>query len=309
MPNNTPRISIVVLNWNRAKDTLECMASLEKLDKRNYKLSVNLVDNGSTANSVEIFKRYKTHNFKIQLIINKENLGYAAGNNIGMRKAINDGSDFVMVLNNDTFVHPQLISGLLKTFNEYPNAGIVSPKIYFAKGFEFHKDRYSKNELGKVIWFAGGDIDWNNVYGTNHGVDEIDHGQFDKIREVDFVTGACLMARSKTLEEVGMFDERYFSYFEDTDLSQRMKNRGLKVLYSPYGVIWHKVAQTSKIGGELNDYFLTRNRILFGMRYAPLRSKIALIRESLRLMTAGRKWQKAGVRDFYLGRFGKGSWE
>ena len=88
-----------------------------------------------------------------------------------------------------------------------------------------------------------------------------------------------------------------------------MKNRGWKVLYEPKGIVWHKVAQSSGIGSNLNDYFITRNRMLFGMRYASLRTKFALAKESIKLLLNGRKWQKIGVRDFYLGRFGRGSWE
>ena len=98
-------------------------------------------------------------------------------------------------------------------------------------------------------------------------------------------------------------------YFEDTDLSQRLKLAGKKIVYDPSGVIWHKVAQSSGIGSNLNDYFTTRNRMLFGMKYASFRTKIALLRESVRLLISGRKYQKQGIKDFYLGRFGKGSWK
>ena len=105
-----------------------------------------------------------------------------------------------------------------------------------------------------------------------------------------------------------MYDKRYFAYLEDADLSQRIREAGWKVLYSPNAHLWHKVAQSSGIGSDLNDYFLTRNRMLFGMRYASLRTRFALLRESLRLLVNGRKWQRIGIRDFYFGRLGKGSW-
>lgn len=154
-----------------------------------------------------------------------------------------------------------------------------------------------------------GDIDWANVYGTNHGVDEVDRGQYDKTKETDFATGSCMFLRCKALDDVGLLDEKYFMYFEDADLSQRMEKSGWKILYAPKATLWHKVAQSSAIGGELNDYYITRNRLLFGMRYAPLRTKFALVRESIKLAITGRKWQRVGARDFYLGRFGKGSWE
>jgi hypothetical protein len=115
--------------------------------------------------------------------------------------------------------------------------------------------------------------------------------------------------RSEALKNAGLFEEKYFMYLEDADLSQRLKRKGWEVLYTPKAEIWHKVAQSSGIGSDLNDYFITRNRLLFGMRYAALRTKFALIRESIRLLLTGRKWQKTGIRDFYLGRFGRGSWK
>ena len=87
-----------------------------------------------------------------------------------------------------------------------------------------------------------------------------------------------------------------------------LEKGGFEVMYVPDAHIWHKVAQSSGIGSELNDYFITRNRMLFGLKYAPLRTKLALIKESLKLLLSGRKWQKTGISDYYLGRFGKGSW-
>jgi len=302
-------VSIVVLNWNGGKDTIECLQSLEKLSTKGFTLSILLVDNGSSIKSIRAIKEYISGcKKKIKLIENGKNLGFTGGNNIGMKHAIKDGADYIMLLNNDTLVDKDLIKGLIDTFKLFEHVGMVSPKIYFAKGYEFKK-QYTKNELGKVIWYAGGNMDWENIYGSNNGVDEVDKGQFDKVAETDFATGACSFINVKALKETGYFDEKYFMYLEDADLSQRMKKKGWKVLYSPKGFLWHRVAQSSGIGSNLNDYFITRNRLLFGLRYAKLRTKIALIKESVKFLLKGRKWQKIGVRDFYLKRFGKGSWK
>lgn len=305
------KIFIVILNWNGLSDTLNCLESIKKLKTGNFQLNTIVVDNGS-----ENISKLRTQMSSLQLksknlrlIENKENLGFAGGNNVGIKYALNDSADYVMVLNNDTIVDSNMMAGLIKELESKDRIGSVSPKIYFHKGFEFHKERYKDSDLGKVIWYAGGKIDWENVNGNNFGVDEIDNGQYERTLETDFTTGACTIFNAKALNEVGLFDEKYFLYFEDTDLSIRMKQKGWKVLYSPKGFLWHKVAQSSKIGGELNDYFITRNRLLFGMRYAPVRSKFALFRESLKLITKGRKWQRVGVKDFYLRKFGKGSWK
>lgn len=302
----TPKISVIVLSWNRKKDTIETIESLAKSSIDGFEMEILVVDNGSTDDSVVAIRKLKLKNLKV--IVNKENLGFAEGNNIGMDDAIKRSFDYVALLNDDTYVDTNLIKNIIQEHEKFPDAGAISPKIYFAKGFEYHK-RYKEGDLGKVIWYAGGDIDWNNVYGSNHGVDQVDAGQFEKIKETDFATGCFVMYKAKALKEVGYYDKCFFAYMEDADHAQRLKKLGYKVLYSPRGWMWHKVSQSSGIGSNLNDYFLTRNRMMFGMKYASLRTKFALIRESIKLLLRGRLWQKIGIRDYYLKKYGKGSWK
>ena len=236
------------------------------------------------------------------------NLGFTGGNNQGIRQALKWGADAVWLLNDDVKVDKYALSELVKSIYDV-QVGAAVPKIYFYPGFEFHKERYSKRELGKVIWYAGGEIDWDNVIGVHRGVDEVDHGQFDRKKEVGFTTGCSMVITRRALEKVGLLDEKYFMYLEDLDYSERIKKAGFKIIYEPKAIVWHKNAQSSGVGSDLNDYFFTRNRLLFGMTYAPVRTKFALIRESGRLAVKGRKWQKRGVVDFYLRNFEKGSWK
>jgi GT2 family glycosyltransferase len=300
------KIFVVILNWNRAQDTIECLRSVSQLRVGGYELRTIVVDNASSDDSI---KKIAGFDPELKIIKNNENLGFAEGNNVGVRYALQNGADYVLVLNNDTLVAKNLVKELLQVAEKHKNFGAASPKIYFAKGFEFHKGRYKESELGKVIWYAGGDIDWQNVYGTTHGVDEVDKGQFDQEGPTDFATGTAMFLSAQALKKVGLFDRRYYLYFEDTELSQRLKKAGFAVLYAPKGIVWHKVAQSSGIGSGLNDYFLTRNRLIFGLKYAPFRAKLALIKESIRFLIYGRPWQKIGVRDFYLRRWGRGSWK
>lgn len=301
-------VAIIVLNWNGYKDTIDCLKSIEKLviGKNNVKTFV--VDNASTDDSVKEIEKFIKQSKNISLIVSKKNLGFAGGNNLGIKQAMKENAQYIFVLNNDTLLDSKLIQELLKVARAHPDAGLVSPKIYFAKGYEYHK-KYSKSDLGKVIWFAGGKIDWQNVYASNYGVDEVDHGQFDEISNIQFATGAALLIKAKALSKVGLFDEQLFMYFEDVDLSMRMRKKGWEIVFAPKAVLWHKVSQSSGIGSQLSDYFTTRNRMVFGMKYAPLRSKIALIRESLRLFKNGRKWQRVGLMDYYIGNLNKGSWK
>ncbi len=295
------KVFIVILNWNRADETMECVTSLDKCQMSNVKCQIIIVDNGSV-------EKLKIKNEKLKIIENKENLGFAEGNNVGVRYALENDADYLMILNNDTLVEKNLIINFLEATEKYKDVGIFSPKIYFAPGFEFHKNRYKASDLGRVIWSAGGNIDWNNVYGNNLGVDEVDLGQFDKPKIIDFAPGTCMFIRRNVFEKLGLFDEKYFLYYEDVDFCVKAAKLGFRSIYWPKSIIWHKVAGSSAIGSDLNDYFITRNRLLFGSHYASLRTKFALLRESVKLLLKGRKLQRIGVRDFYLRNLGKGSW-
>ncbi|GAG55887.1 unnamed protein product, partial [marine sediment metagenome] len=160
-----------------------------------------------------------------------------------------------------------------------------------------------------VIWYAGSRMDWENVLASHRGVDEVDIGRYQRMEETDFATGCCMLVKREVFEKIGLFDKKYFLYWEDNDFSQRAKKAGFKVYFAPEAVIWHKNAGSSKSGSFLHDYYLTRNRLLFAFKYASLRAKIALIKESIIKLFKGRKWEKKGIIDFYLGRFGKGGWK
>ncbi|MEK7550247.1 MAG: glycosyltransferase family 2 protein [Patescibacteria group bacterium] len=302
-----PKVSVIILTWNAESRIAEQLDNLASLNINGLTVEVIVVDNNSSDKTTEIAKGYKFSNMGYRFIQNDTNLGFAEGNNVGMRYALNSGSNYIALQNDDTILDKNLLINMVGEFRNTPTVGAISPKIYFAKGYEFHK-HYKKSDLGKIIWYAGGNIDWNNVYGSNRGVDEVDHGQFDESRDTDFATGCFVVYKREALKKAGLYDKRYYLYMEDADHAQRLKKTGFRVMYSPMSKLWHKVSQGSAIGSELNDYYLTRNRMIFGMKYARLWTKQALLRESFRLLLTGRKWQKIGIRDFYLGRLGKGSW-
>lgn len=300
------KVSIIILNFDGTKDTLACLESIQKLQVTNYSLQVVVVDNGSE-------EEFRIHDsgFKIKeikIIRNEKNLGFSGGNNVGIRYALEHSSDYVVILNNDTQVDKNLIVELLKVAESNKKIGIVSPKIYFAKGHEFHKSRYAEVEKGKVIWYAGSNMDWSNIIGSHVGVDKVDHGQYEDSGNTELATGCCMMVNREVLESVGLFDEKYFLYYEDADISVRAKKAGYKIMFAPKAFLWHlNAGSAGGSGSSLQDYYISRNRLLFGIRYAPLRSKIALFRESINLFLVGREWQKIGIRDFYCFRFGRGS--
>ncbi len=300
-------VFVSIINFNGRDNTFRCLDSLKKINASNFRINIVVIDNGSKE-KLDLSENY-LHNISLKVIINKKNLGFTGGHNVGINYALSKNADYVLVLNNDVVVDPNLIMELLKVLDKNEKYAIASPKIYFAPGFEYHKDRYKEEDKGRVFWYAGGIMDYRNVIARHRGVDEVDNGQYQKVEETDFATGACFLIRKEVLERVGFFDDKYFLYYEDSDLSQRIRRAGYKIIYAPYAVLWHSnAAAAGGSGSPLQDYYISRNRLLFGLRYAPLRSKLALTKESIRLLVLGRQWQKKGIRDFYLGRFGRGSY-
>lgn len=301
------KIFVVVLNFNGGDFILDCLTSLEDVKKpKGATLEFVVVDNNSTDGSVKAIKEKFP---QVTFLESKVNLGFAEGNNVGLRYAVDNGADEIIVLNPDTVVDQDLVINLDKIAQKNPKAGILGPKIYFAPGYEFHKGKYQKSERGKVIWYAGGVMDWDNVLASHHGVDEVDRGQHEKIGKTDFISGCCMMVKREVFENIGFFDSRYFLYWEDNDFSQRAKKAGFGLLYVPGAHLWHlNAGTTGGSGSHLHDYYTTRNRLLYGLSYTPWRARFALFRESLKLLVAGRPWQRKGVIDFYLRKFGKGSY-
>ncbi len=295
------KISIVTINYNSEEATKNLLTSLKKIKVANFSWDVVVVDNGSE-------KVFKT-NEKAFIIRSDINTGFTGGCNIGIKEGLGRGADYILLINNDTTVQPDLIKDLQAALESDPTIGVTVPKIYFSKGQEFHKAKYKKEELGRVLWFAGGYIDWKNAISVHTGMDQVDNGQYDEIKKIDFATGCCMLIKREVLERVGFFDKRYFLYYEDADLSQRIIKAGFEIFYIPSAIIYHDNAQSSGGSGSgLHDYFLTRNQMQFGITYAPIKTKIALLRQSLRLLIIGREYQKKGIRDFYLRRFGKGTY-
>ena len=299
-------VAIIILNWKQPQLTVDTIDSVLKIKHSSFKYKIILVDNGSPDNSLEIFKNKYQKNKLIKILDTKGNFGYAGGNNFGIKYALKNKYDYLMVLNNDVLVDQLFTEELVKELNNYD---IVGPKIYFAPGFEYHKDRYQKKDLGKVIWSMGGIVDWNNIYGSNIDIDEVDHGQFNKINNnIDFISGCCFVAKREVFEKIGNFDEKYFMYLEDVDFCHRAKLNGFTLACIPKSIIWHVNSGSTKGPGHLQNYFITRNRIYFASKFAKLRTKFAIYRESFKFLFKS-KWQRRGVVDFYLKGMEKGSWK
>lgn len=298
------KIGFITVSFHSAEDTLDVVSGLEKNSlPLGVTSTIYVVDNDR---SEDLKKRLKKHPRAVY-VESPGNVGFAAGNNLGLRKALQDETDLIVLINNDTIIPDDFILQVLSSPIVEKTVGAVGGLIYFAKGFEF-ENKYKKDELGKVIWYAGGKYDWDNVYAKHLGVNEVDRGQYDGVRETDFITGCLFITKSEVLKKVGFFDERYCLYFEDSDLGMRIKKAGYKLVIDSNVKLAHKVAQSSGIGSPLNDYFITRNRLVFGMDYARTKTKLALLKEAVKKLITGTKAQKQAICDFFMRKLGKGSW-
>lgn len=298
------KVFIIILNWNGYRDTDECIRSLMELSYPSYQIVV--VDNGSTDGSVA---RLKEEFKEIVCIANKENLGFAGGNNVGVRYALEHEADYVLLLNNDTIVAPSMLDKLVEAGEADAGIGILGAKIYC----------YPESSR---LWGAGGEIDWMHGKTYHIGYHEPDDGQWNRAMDVDYVSGCALMVKRGVLEKAGLLDERYFLYYEETDFCIRARNKGFRVLYVPEAKLWHKVSSTTGGGyGPIYTYYMTRNRLLFMRRYLDdvswkrfllyfyydglLRRAAFLLCKSKRPVESLKAlW--SGLRDFKAGKFYKG---
>jgi len=290
------KVSCVVLNHDLAEETISIVSDLKK---QTVNPEIIVVDNNSSS---ETIKKIKFAHPDIILIERKVNDGVSGGYNAGIKEAT---GEYIAVLNNDLIINQRsVLEDSIAALQNDERGGIVGPLIYFANGYEYQPEQKGK---GRVIWYAGGITDWANIYHSHRGVDEVDEGQYDKTEETDFITGAFMVFKKEVFEKIGLFNEKYALYKEDAEICERAKRAGYKLLFVPRAKIYHKVSQTvgNAIGSGMNDYYLTRNRLMFGLTYAPVRTKFALLRESVKLLFTGREKQKEGVKDFFLGRLGK----
>jgi GT2 family glycosyltransferase len=242
-----PKIAIVILNWNGLQDTLECLESLKTIVYPNYVIVV--IDNGSKGNDAEIIKE-KFGDF-VCVIEEEKNLGFTGGCNVGIRWALHSGAKYVLLLNNDIVVDPDFLIELVNVAQNDWQIGIVGPKAYYY-------------EDPKKIAYAGGKVNFWTGKVSFIGKNATDDGRFDNIEEVDFVGGSALLIKEGTIRRIGLLNEMYFAYYEETEWCTKARKAGFKVVYVPKARIWDKGPKRGK--SELAMYYLTRNRFLFVKR-------------------------------------------
>ena len=294
-----PHVFTVVLNSNRREDTLACLASLHQLTYPTHTIIV--LDNASTDGSVEaILASFPS----VQIIHLADNRGYAGNNNVGIRAAMEQGADWVFVLNEDTSLDPMCLTHLVTTGESDSRIGIVGPLVYH------------HNEPA-VIQSAGGRLDewW---FGSHLGQNEADQGQFAAARDVDWLSGCAILVRRAAIEQTGALDERFFYYWEETEWCVRLRRKGWRIVHVPAARLWHKGVQRDYRPGPSVSYYNTRNRLLMLSKHsAPLAVWVMAWWQILRTLiswTLRPKWRSKrdhrdalwrGAMDFLARRWGK----
>ena len=263
-----PLVIAVILNTNRREDTLDALDSLQRNDYPNHRDIV--LDNGSRDGSVESIQSVFP---RTQIIELKKNLGYAGNNNIGIQAALEQGADWVLVLNEDTILAPDCLSRLVDTSEADPRIGILGPMVYH------HSDP-------AVIQSAGGRMgdDWQ---AWHLGQNEQDTGQFGAPHVVEWISGCAMMVRRALIEQVGALDERFFYYFEETEWCLRAREQGWLIMHVPQAKIWHKGVQVNYQPSPNVTYYSTRNRFLMLSKHnAPARAWAIAWLQTLRTLTS-----------------------
>ncbi len=242
---NAPTVAVIILNWNGLADTRECLQSLQAA--RYPAMRIIVVDNGSKGDEATALER-EFSGF-IDVLRLPENLGFAAGANAGMRRALEAGTDFVLLLNNDTVVAPEFLQALVDAAGDIPNLAAVCPRTHFY-------------DRPRMIYSTGGEVSiWRGV-ATQVGRGQDDRGQFERLERRGYADGVCMLIPAKALAAVGLLDEQYFAYWEETDWCVRAAERGLHCFYVPQSHIWHKAERSQSPDAQF-DYLYRRNALLF----------------------------------------------
>ncbi|RZK68106.1 MAG: glycosyltransferase family 2 protein [Pedobacter sp.] len=262
-------VAIIILNWNTPAHTISCVSSItEYCDEGDY--DIIIADNGSSDNSLPILQQqFPNHIF----IDNKTNLGFAEGNNTALRYSIEKGYTYSLLLNNDTEVDENFLSPLIAHLENNPETVAVQPSIYYL---------YQKDKL-----WNGGSF-FNKIFGFTYSKNSEKRQGLKSPERVDWLTGCCMLMRNETLKKTGLLNSKFFLYYEDVDLSFRLKNLG-DLYYFPGTKIYHEAGvsgqQKSKNSeGSLSPvihYYLCRNKIWFVRRYGnPVFIPIIFIKDS-----------------------------
>lgn len=254
-------VCIIVLNWNGLKDTLECIESIKEITYQNYKIIV--VDNASANGEAHALRENCSRD--IDVLLTAQNYGYTGGNNVGISYAMGKyDPEYILILNNDIIVDPEFLTGMVNTAESDPKIGIVGAKVYF--------HRYPN-----MIQAVGAGVNMRLGKSYHIGERQIDQGQYNTQRSADYIMGCCMLIKREVVDKIGLLDEQFFCYWDETDFCFRCRKAGYDVVYTPLARVWHKNPVKLKLWERTQNkgarsaipyYYATRNNFLFMRKHA-----------------------------------------
>ncbi|MDP3436143.1 MAG: glycosyltransferase family 2 protein [Bacteroidales bacterium] len=259
--SNRPLVSIITVNYNQSIVTGELLQSLRSITYPNYEIIV--VDNGSVENPDKLKESFP----EIYLVKTGENLGFAGGNNRGIR--VSKGK-YLMFLNNDTEVFPGFLEPLVQLLEDDSTIGMVSPKIKYFRSPD-------------IVQYAGfTKMNPYTIRNSGIGYLQPDGPEYDTISQTEYIHGAAMMVPRALVERVGQMPEIYFLYYEEYDWSEMFKRAGYKIYYHPGSTILHKESVTTGVESPLKTYYINRSRLIFTRRnYSGFQLVISLLFQTL----------------------------
>ena len=295
---SSPSVHFVIINWNQPELTLS------ELDYPNFRIV--LVDNGSSDDSVALIRQAYPD---VILIETGENLGYSAGNNVGIRYAIDHEADYVFLLNNDTVVDKYMLSRMVAAGEAGSSIGMVGPTIYYF-------------DPPDMLWSAVNSIDWARGQIIRHGLNEVWPQATDDAppQRVDYVDSCAILVKREVIEQIGVLDEAFFINFDDADWNMRARQTGFEITYVPAARVWHKVSAAMGQASPATTYYMTRNSLLFFWKHnrgmTRFKATLYVFARTMRTILAWtfkpkfrdfrvkRNANLYALRDALLGRFG-----
>jgi GT2 family glycosyltransferase len=254
--HSQPRVLTVVVSYRHTGDTVRCVRSLQGSSYRNHRVLV--VDNTEEPDATADLREALAP--EVEVLRSGRNLGYAGGNNLGLRRALEEMADFAWLVNPDAVVEPTTLARLVDTMRDVVDLGAVGPRIIHG------------GTVPARIWFDGGVVDWSRAAATRHRNDgrlEVDVPVVGAV-DVDYITGAALLLRMRALDQIGFVPEEYFLYFEETDLCQRLLRAGWRVMVNEWARMAHYKRSATIAPTPYYVYYMTRNRLHFARRWCGL---------------------------------------
>ena len=242
---DAPPVTVIVLNWNGLADTQECLGSLKSVSYPAMKIVV--VDNGSEND--EAGRLESEFGGELELMRSDENLGFAGGANLGIRQALDDGAEYILLLNNDTIVDPEFLARMLDAVSQIPNFAAACPTTYF----------YGRRD---VVYSTGGSVSLWRGSARQIGRGKRMRSGPTEVAERAYADGVCMLMSREAIETVGLLDEDYFSYWEETDWCARARDAGLKCYWVPEAKVWHKAARSQEPDPGF-QFLYRRNALMF----------------------------------------------